>query len=450
MNASSPELAACVDTFRRYLHMPDPGHLYVVLAAAVANLADGDPVWLLLVGPPSAGKTEVVSPLVRMPWAHSAATLTEAALLSGTPKREVHASAKGGLLREVGDFGILVMKDFTSLLAQNRDTQAQVLAALREVFDGSWTRHVGTDGGRILEWKGKLGLIAGCTPTIDQHHAVIGSMGNRFVFYRLPTDDADKVAEGALAHGGHEEQMRGELSAAVERVLGQALKAEPRELTVEERKRLGGLAVFATACRTAVERDPHNREILAVPQAEGPARFVGQLRLLLHGLEAVGVGPTTTWTLLAKLATDAMPAGRLAVLSHLRASGSPLGTGQIATAVGLPSMTARRCLEDLALLGAVDRSKVGTHETAPDHWAISKWSTDRWPEGALPETPAPIYTRTHLDGFSGKAPASTSAPVSDAQQIEVTVSGPLSAWEDTQPSWALPPEVFEQDPGLRP
>jgi hypothetical protein len=32
----------------------------------------------------------------------------------------------------------------------------------------------------------------------------------------------------------------------------------------------------------------------------------------------------------------------------------------------------------------------------------------------------------------------------------VTVSGPLSAWEDTQPSWALPPEVFEQDPGLRP
>jgi len=154
--------------------MPDPGHLYVVLAAAVANLADGDPVWLLLVGPPSAGKTEVVSPLVRMPWAHSAATLTEAALLSGTPKREVHASAKGGLLREVGDFGILVMKDFTSLLAQNRDTQAQVLAALREVFDGSWTRHVGTDGGRILEWKGKLGLIAGCTPTIDQHHAVIG------------------------------------------------------------------------------------------------------------------------------------------------------------------------------------------------------------------------------------------------------------------------------------
>jgi hypothetical protein len=424
----APGLAECLATFRRWLYLPDPGHLYMVLAAAVANCAPGDPVWLLVVGPPSAGKTEVVSPLVRMPWAHSAATLTEAALLSGTPKREVQAGAKGGLLCEVGAFGVLVMKDFTSILAENRETQSQVLAALREVFDGSWTRHVGTDGGRTLSWQGKLGLIAGVTPTIDQHHAVIGQMGTRFLFYRLATDDANKVARGALAHGGREGKMRGELADAVEKVLTAASDVTLRELTEPEQERLVCLAVFATTCRTAVERDPRTREILDVPQPEGPARFVGQLRLLLHGLETIGVGPPETWRLLAKLALDAMPASRLVVLRHLHAAATQLGTGEIASAVQLPTVTARRGLEDLALLGVVDRSKVGTHENAPDHWALSTWTTDHWPpEGvpdtpgttpssvsAVPETPDSLYSPLTLPDFREHSDACT--------ELEIEVS----------------------------
>ena len=36
----------------------------------------------------------------------------------------------------------------------NRDTRAEVLAALREVYDGRWSRNVGTDGGRTLDWTG--------------------------------------------------------------------------------------------------------------------------------------------------------------------------------------------------------------------------------------------------------------------------------------------------------
>jgi hypothetical protein len=39
--------------------------------------------------------------------------------------------------------------DFTSILSQNRDTRGQVLAALREVYDGSWDRPVGADGGKV-------------------------------------------------------------------------------------------------------------------------------------------------------------------------------------------------------------------------------------------------------------------------------------------------------------
>ena len=104
-------------------------------------------MWTQLVGPPGCGKTETFNSLSGLPDIHHAATLTEAALLSGTPKKERDAGAKGGLLRQVGPFGLLLVKDFTSVLSMARDSRTSVLAALREVYDGSWTRHVGTGGG---------------------------------------------------------------------------------------------------------------------------------------------------------------------------------------------------------------------------------------------------------------------------------------------------------------
>lgn len=128
--------------FKCWLYLPDTGPLLVVLAALVANLIPGDPVWLMLVGPSSGGKTEILNALAMLRHVCLAAVLTEASLLSGTSKRETAKEAKGGLLREIGPFGVLLLKDFTSILSMNRDPRAALLAALREIYDGSWTRHV--------------------------------------------------------------------------------------------------------------------------------------------------------------------------------------------------------------------------------------------------------------------------------------------------------------------
>jgi energy-coupling factor transporter ATP-binding protein EcfA2 len=208
-------LADVVATFESWLYLPDPRALYAVLGAAAANMLEGDPVWLLVVGPPGSGKSELLQSLNGLPHVRSAATITEAALLSGTPKRDRDQGAKGGLLREIGDFGILLCKDLTSVLSMHSDTRAALLAALREIYDGSWTRYVGTDGGRRLHWSGKLGLVAGVTPTIDRHHAVTSTMGERFVLFRLPPVDASEQARRSFAHAGREGKMRSQLIAAV-------------------------------------------------------------------------------------------------------------------------------------------------------------------------------------------------------------------------------------------
>ena len=153
------ELAKLVQLFQERLYLPDPSALLVTLGTVVANRLPGDPVWVLLVGPPGTGKTELVQSLGGPKDVHPVSNITEAGLLSGTGQTERADDATGGLLRKVGKFGIIAVKDFGSILSMRRDARASVLAALREIYDGSWTRVLGTDGGRTLRWTGKVGLI---------------------------------------------------------------------------------------------------------------------------------------------------------------------------------------------------------------------------------------------------------------------------------------------------
>lgn len=384
-------LAAVRETFQRWLHLPDPGALYAALGTVAANRLDGDPCWVLLVGSPGGGKSELLGSLSGLPDVYPAATLTEASLLSGTPKRERDVDARGGLLRVIGDFGIVLAKDFGSVLNMNRDARASLLAALREVYDGAWTRHVGTDGGRTLAWSGKVGFLGGCTPTIDRHHAVMGSMGERFCLYRIPEVDPNVQAREALRHAGRERAMRRDLSMAVERLFEDELRVPP-ERTEEDTEALILLSTLVVRARSAVERDGYSREIELVPGAEAPARLAIVLDRLLAGLDAVGVSRVDAWAVVQKAALDSVPALRLAVLYTLADAHAQLDTNAIASAVRHPAQTTRRALEDLTAYGLVEQERQG--EGKAHLWALSAFTRERLPvpemsegveEGGFPE-----------------------------------------------------------------
>jgi hypothetical protein len=381
-------LGETIAVFRRWLHLPDPSPALVVFAAVVANLRAGDPVWLLLVGPPGCGKTELLGPLPSLPNVHPAATFTEAALLSGTPRREAK-DAKGGLLREIGDFGILVGKDFGSVLSMHREARASVLAALREIYDGSWTRHVGTDGGKTLHWSGKVGLIAGCTPAIDSHHAVMGSMGERFVIYRLPPTDAAEQARRALTHAGREVEMRSDLARAVQEQFASLDLDATVNFDGAETDRLITLATLAVRCRSAVERDGYSREIELIPEPEAPGRLALVLGRLLEALLVLSVPRRHSWSIIAKVALDSMPAIRRAVLQHLVDDPLPTTAVAVGEALGYPTTTARRTLEDLAAHGLVDRTSGGNGRA--DAWRLSDWARDHW-NRSVPGVSGALFT----------------------------------------------------------
>jgi hypothetical protein len=355
-----------IKVFSKWLHLPDPGPLITVLAAVAANCVKGDPLWMLLVGPPASGKTEILDSLLGLPKMHPAGTLTEASLLSGVPGRERAKDASGGLLRAIGDFGFVVCKDFTSVLSMNREQRAGLLAALREIYDGAWTRHVGADGGRTLPWRGKVALIGGVTPVIDAHHAVMAAMGERFLLCRLPDVQPEQQALTALRHVGKESAMRRELRDAVTRLFV-GLHLAAFDLTDDGRQKLAALATLVARCRSAVERDSYKREIELVPGSERPARLVLALARVYSGMRNIGVSEQECWPLLWRVGLDCIPAIRRSGFDWLRKNGKT-STRDVATGIGYPTTTVRRALEDLTVHGILEREKNGV----TDDWELTR------------------------------------------------------------------------------
>jgi len=300
-----------------------------------------------------------------------AATLTVAALLSGTPKKQHDKGAKGGLLRQIGDFGIISLKDLGSILSMHTETKAEVLAALREIYDGAWTRHLGTDGGKTLAWKGKIGLLFGATGVIDSHYGVIGAMGDRFLLSRLKPAGRGQFDRALMHKGAGTGQMRKELAEAVAHLFA-GRRPEPRAIGDEEIRRIDRAISLVVRLRGAIERDRASREIEAVYGAEGTARIGLTLERLLAGLDTLGLERTTALTVVEAVAMDSVPPTRRHAYEYLHNGGlAAATTSTIAQALALPTNTVRRVLEDLAAYHVIERRPQGAGKA--DLWATVAW-----------------------------------------------------------------------------
>ena len=356
--------------------------VHAVLGAVAANLLPGDPVWLGVIAPPSTAKTEILNALARIPHVEAVATLSMAALLSGTPKGQKAAGSKGGLLRKIGDFGVLVLKDFGSILSMQRDGQAETLAALREIYDGSWTRHVGSDGGKTLHWQGKLGLVFGATEAFDDRHAVISSLGDRFLTCRLNPASGRQQLKAAFDHtGATTDTMRAELAEAVAGLFAVAANKAPRPLAETERERLGDAVKLAVRLRAHVNRDARSREIESIHGAEGPGRIGLCLERLLAGLDVIGLDRDAALTLVQTVARHSCPPIRVKAFDLL--NDAPQTTRAIADELRLPTTTTRRILEDLLAQGLAVRER-GKDEAGEekkggaDEWRLDAAWDDLW------------------------------------------------------------------------
>jgi hypothetical protein len=245
------------------------------------------------------------------------------------------------------------------------DARNEALAALREIYDGGWTRHVGMGGGIPLAWRGKIGLLFGATSKIDAHYAVIGQMGDRFLFSRLAPTPQGQFTRALQHQGALNKQMRKELAETVAHLF--TIRTEPRLISTAETDRIDRVISLVVRLRGAVERDRYSRDVEAVYGAEGTARIGLALERILAGLDTLGVERDTALNVIEKIAMDSTPPLRRQAYEYLCQCDEEK-TPDIAEALSLPTNTVRRALEDLMAYGLVSRKK--DKEGGADLWMI--------------------------------------------------------------------------------
>ena len=356
VSAVAPVAPALTDVhaaFRRWLGDEyDLDAINVTLAAAAIEQLDGDPLWTLIVSGSGNAKTETVQALAGAGAIIASTITSDGALLSGSPKRETAKDATGGLLRKMGSRGLLVIKDMTSILSMNRDARGAVLAALREIHDGRWTRNVGTDGGRTLSWQGRIAIVGAVTTAWDRAHDVIASMGDRFVVLRMDST-VGRIHAGRQAVGniGHEETMRAELSAVVAGVLAHVRQCDAITVSDAERERILAAADVVTLARTGVEYD-YRGDVIDAHAPEMPTRFAKQLAQVLRGSVALGMDRCSALRLTIRCARDSMPPLRLAILDDVAKHPGSM-TKDVRRRLGKPRATVDRQLQALHMLNVL-------------------------------------------------------------------------------------------------
>lgn len=349
--AGSPAalLAEFLAQMKTYVHLTDHGHIVFALAVAVSSDLDGEPLWGMLVGPPSGGKSEAVKALDDSADEH-VDDITGPALLSWMPGKNPKPA---GILTRIPSRAFVTISDFSTVLAtSDRGGRDTLFALLRRAYDGHVVREVGNSP-RPLTWTGRLTLLAAVTPAIDNFSSHTDALGPRWLYCRLPETDSThkKATVRKRRHiSGLEELQREARHKASKLVRAARAVVADVELDDEMYDQLEDAAMLTCLGRAAVPRHAYGkREIDGIPVIEEPARVTGQIVALAKSLLALGVPRDEALALAGKCALDTVPQARLTIL-RLLANGEPLTVSEVRRRTGLNRHVARRALEDMEVL----------------------------------------------------------------------------------------------------
>lgn len=348
----------------------------VTMAIIVGNFFPTDPLWLLIIGPSSSAKTEVLNSLDGLPFTYFISDMTTKTLISG--------KENASLLPELNN-KIVIMKDFTTVLSKRADDLKIIMAQWREVYDGKVSNMYGTGGASSkVVWKGHVGLLGASTPVYDRKHGVVSQMGERFLLYRNSNQKDLESGLRSLSCFGSETAMRDELQKAVERFLNQFQEVELTvpNLSDDLKHKIVALASLCGHGRCHVHRDPYSKdEITYLPEPEGSPRLSKQLYHLGIALMAVnGAGQITDeiYNILLKVGRDLIPRIRFKCIKYLWdqkaivGSGVFLTTNEVANGIDINGKTVLRALQDMAIVGLAKSQLGDDRHGSPYVWQLTE------------------------------------------------------------------------------
>lgn len=265
------------EQIKPYFYTEDQGLLYTSLATTIsARKKLGDPVWLVIVGPSSSGKSQVLRPiaLTDNKFIHRIDDVTENTFLSGSQEKKGDDSKS--FLKRIGSRGLLVISDLTVIFSKSGDTKTAVLGAMRMIHDGEMKKMSGSSS-KAIEWEGSLGLLAGCTTVIYQFTEELAIMGERFIYWRMKKYDDQKATRVALRRKLFGREVDTKLSDIYGEYIKDVVKYTngidiPENVLEAIEDRVVTISTFAATLRTPIQYDKYVRAVTHIPVSEASAR----------------------------------------------------------------------------------------------------------------------------------------------------------------------------------
>lgn len=394
--------------------MVDDGIVPLLCATVIANKMKLDPVWLMLIAPSSGGKSELINALMGLKYIFPVSDLTVNSMASGFKGKPGEETS----LLWKANYGILVFKDFTSILSKDKEAKKAIMAQFREIYDGRYDKTTGN--GKNINWRGKIGAIAGATEMVYEALGDMSAMGDRFIMYSMIQPPRLEVARRMFDNntdiGEKRQHIQNCFTSYITYVLDN-VSPDRIDLPEELKDEILHVADFGTRARSAVLTDFKTGAVDFVPSPEMPMRVISQLCNIAAAFFVMKrADPNFKLdrfpdklddrykNVLYKIAMDSIPKKRRMALQALASYTAGVSSGGLAALLNYPTETVKKWFYALNGLGICERLKNGG--SRGDEWIMreeyrllmQKFDKIRIIEGPLQEENARDEFESFLQG----------------------------------------------------
>lgn len=353
--------------YKEIYYTTDEALFSLVVSMVIGAKLNAPSCWCFIVGPTSGGKSTVLSVLYGIPFVELVSDLTPNTFLSGMRV----AGKETSLLKRLGDNFVVVMKDFTTMISKGEEAKKQIIAQMREIYDGHIVKETGN--GMKIEWGSKSKpsksmFLMAATEGIYKVQADFADMGTRAINYVMPPQDEYLSTKAAMRnkrnHAKSAERLA-LLQADVAEFVADKIAHAPLEfapIPEELEDDIIRVAMLAERARSSIDRDYQGTVQLA--QSTGmPMRMSEQMLAIAHFMTYANEGNLTPIirATIFKVAMDSIPKQRRLVLDLL-AKHPRCDIIGMAMAINYPHAVVRKWVEDLNMFKIVDRHVVGDKE----------------------------------------------------------------------------------------
>ncbi len=330
----------------------DPLLLRICFSSFLSNFVKGPPVWVIIIGPASSGKTEMITVFEESDRAHVVSSITPASLLTFQNK-------EASLLYAANN-KVIIIKDMSTITQADKTEKGLLYGYLRDAYDGSFRR---VSGAGVLEWEGKIGFLGAGTPIMESQTDFSSMLGERFLYIRMRPQPVDPTMDLIFKTGNTgRENLRKSIHDDVKDLVDNWVFKKhtmPNNIYLL----LKEVAVAIASARSIIIRDYRDDSIMFPAECyESPIRISNALMRICMTAYSIGSTDDHVEEMLYRFMADSIPLTRFRILRHLlEKKNNGLRTGEIVKGVRLSERKVRRDVEDMRLLGLMNTKSNDQH-----------------------------------------------------------------------------------------